>query len=112
LPWPVEERLTRGRLGPLLVSLVVVGNILPALLLFYFVHRYGVDLPWWDEWDALLIPLQLFDSGRLTFTALFAQHNEHRMLFPRLITLANAMLFHWNRTAEMYVTVVLLIVCA
>ena len=93
------------------MSLAVACNVLPAFLLFYFVHRYGVDVPWWDEWDALLIPVQLFDSGRLNFAAVFAQYNDHRMFFPRLITLANAMLFHWNRTAEMYVTVVLLIVC-
>jgi hypothetical protein len=94
-----------------LAPLAVVGNLLPAALLFYFVHRYGVDVPWWDEWDTLLIPVQLFDRGRLTLSALFAQYNDHRMLFPRLIALADAMLFHWNRTAEMYVTVVLLIVC-
>lgn len=111
MPWPVEERLTRGRIARLLAPLAVVGNVLPAFLLFYFVHRYGVDVPWWDEWDTFLIPVQLFDSGRLTFAALFAQYNDHRMFFPRLITLANAMLFHWNRTAEMYVTVVLLIAC-
>jgi hypothetical protein len=111
LPWPVEERLTQGRIGRLLTLLAVVGDVLPASLLCYLVHRCGVDVPWWDEWDTFLIPLQLFDNGRLTFAALFAQYNDHRMLFPRLITLENAMLFHWDRTAEMYVTVILLMAC-
>jgi hypothetical protein len=105
-----RTRLSGGARLLLSAAVAVVGNLLPAALLFYFVHRYGVDVPWWDEWDIFLIPVQLFDNGRLTVSALFAQYNDHRVFFPRLITLANAMLFHWNRTAEMYVTVVLLIV--
>ena len=96
----------------LLLSLAVAANILPAVLLFYFVHRFGVDLPWWDEWDALWVPLQEFDQGRLGVSTLLMNHMEHRPLFPRLLTLANAALFHWNRTAEMYITAALLIFCA
>lgn len=94
------------------MALAVAANLLPAALLFYFVHRFGVDVPFLDEWHAFVIPLQQFDQGTLGFSALLAQHNEHRMVFPRLLTLANATLFHWNRTAEMYVTAALMIFCA
>jgi len=90
----------------------VAANLIPAGLIFYFVHRFGVDVPVGDEWDACLIPLEKFHQGTLDLTALFAQHNEHRMLFPRLLTLANAVLFHWDRRMEMYVTAILLILCA
>ena len=89
----------------------LAANLAPAVLLFWFIHRYGIDVPQWDEW--MFVPaLQQFSEGRLTLPTLFAQHNEHRMLFPRLITLANAALFHWDRRAEMCVSAVLLIACA
>jgi hypothetical protein len=108
-------RAIGGRIEPkrrALLSVAVAANLLPAALLFYFVHRFGVDLPQWDEWDCFVVALQRFHQGTLGFTALFAQQNEHRMAFPRLLTLANAALFHWDRTAEMYATAVLLIFCA
>jgi hypothetical protein len=78
--------------------------------LFYFVRRFGVDLPWWDEWKDMGV-LERFNEGTLGFSTLFAQFNEHRPLFPRLLTLADAALFHWNRVAEMYVIATLLILC-
>jgi hypothetical protein len=68
-------------------------------------------VPYWDEWLFVSL-LREFDQGTVGFSTLFAQHNEHRMPFPRLLMLANAALFHWNRTAEMYVSAVLLILCA
>ena len=89
-----------------------LANFLPVALIYWFVHRFGADFPLLDEWDTLVIPLQEFNRGTLTLSALFAQHNEHREVFPRLLTLANAVLFHWNRTAEMYVTATLLVICA
>ena len=88
----------------------MVANLLPVGLIFYFVHRFGVDLPWQDEWE-FVKTLQQFQAGTLGFTALMTQLNEHRMPFPRLLTVANAMLFHWDRTVEMYVTATLLILC-
>ena len=95
-----------------MVYVAVAANLLPAALLFYFVHRFGVDVPLFDEWDCFVIPLQRLAQGTLQLSDLFAQQNNHRMLFPRLLTLANAALFHWNRIVEMYVTAVLLTLCA
>jgi hypothetical protein len=90
---------------------IAAANLLPAVLLFYFVRRFGRDVPLWDEWDSFIGPLVLRDRGTLTLADLFAQHNEHRIPFPRMISLANATLFHWDRRVEMYLTGVLL-VCA
>ncbi len=102
--------MSRG--ARLLLTAAVAANLLPAGLLFYFIHRFGVDLPWRDEWEGFVVPLQQLDQGTLRISGLFAQFNEHRPFFPRLLTLANAALFHWNRTAEMYATAALLMVSA
>jgi hypothetical protein len=95
------------------LAALAAANLSPAVLLFYFVWRFGTDLPLWDEWNAFILnTIQLRDQGMLGLSALFAQHNEHRIVFPRLLTLANAHLFHWNRVAEMYVTAALLVLAA
>jgi len=94
-----------------LLFIALAANLVPATLLFWFIGRYGVDVPQWDEWLSLPT-LEGFAEGRLTLTTLLAQHNEHRPLFPRLITLTNAMLFHWDRRVEMACTAFLLIACA
>jgi hypothetical protein len=45
--------------------------------------------PFWDQWDAeaalIFVP---FHESRLTWRAMFALHNEHRVLFTRLLALA------------------------
>ncbi|MFN5560412.1 MAG: hypothetical protein ACK5CF_06600, partial [Opitutaceae bacterium] len=48
-------------------------------------ERFASDLPNWDQWDAeglyLLLPWQ---QGTLSFTDLFAPHNEHRIALTKL----------------------------
>jgi hypothetical protein len=55
----------------------------------------------WDEWE--MIPLLVKQSaGTLTFSDLFAQHNEHRILFPRVAMLTLGGLTRYNTVAEMF----------
>lgn len=55
----------------------------------YLVLAYGSSSPFWDQWDAefdnLLLP---YLRGELGISHFFAAHNEHRILFTRLISLA------------------------
>ncbi len=54
----------------------------------YLVLRFGSSSPFWDQWDAefdnLLLP---YLRGELGVGHFFAAHNEHRILFTRLISL-------------------------
>ncbi len=60
---------------------------------FYNIYQTAVDLPFWDEWEAL-------NPGRLdehlNFSWLFAQHNEHKILWTRLYTWILYHLDGWN----------------
>ncbi|MDO8539353.1 MAG: hypothetical protein Q7S40_02850 [Opitutaceae bacterium] len=51
--------------------------------------RYGSSMPDWDQWDAeaveLLVP---WFEGNQFLTHLFTAHNEHRVVFTKLETLA------------------------
>src|SRR5271170_6352943 len=74
--------------------------LLPALIPLFIIHRWGVDIHFWDEWDPGMIGVSIdANQGRLTFADLVAQHNEHRMLVPRLIFLLLNALTHWNNFA-------------
>jgi hypothetical protein len=68
----------------------------------------AVDLPYWDEWDwaGQIYKMHL---GTLAFPDLWAQHNEHRMLFPNLIALGLARLGGWHPVREQFVSLGLVV---
>lgn len=80
--------------------------IAPAVLLCGWIDRYGVNVPLGDEW-ALVPFFEKWYSGQLTFGDLYQQHNEHRIVVPKLIYLAFAHLTNWNLRAEMFFSVAL-----
>lgn len=86
----------RRRLPVVAALLVLVPPIITALL----VARWGVDVPFWDQWD-LLPQLAALEAGTLTVADLWQPHNEHRLLLPRLVMLALAQLSQWDVRWEM-----------
>lgn len=75
-------------------------------LIIYFVYFYGATCPISDQWE--LVPLlKKMHDGELTFTDIWIQHREHRMLFPKLIMLTLAWLTDWNIMYELYTNMVL-----
>lgn len=81
-------------------------SFLPLLLLLRYVWKYGVDVPFWDQW-ALVPLLEHGRNGTLSFFELWGFHNEHRMLFPKMAMLGLARLTHWNIRWELALIVVL-----
>ncbi len=77
----------------MLLSLVLAA--VPLGVLLCKLPQYGLNFPYWDE--MLIAPLiDHAKTGQLRFIELWAQHNEHRPLFPRLIMLALALPSNWN----------------
>ena len=81
---------------------------LPLVLCGWLVYRYGVDVPFWDEWDIARL-LQIVDDGTLSPSDLFGQHNEHRMFVPRAVQLLASVIAGWDTRIGMWVTQALLI---
>lgn len=77
----------------------VLLTLLPLAYLVMLLRIYHVDVPFWDEWEYMLILPKSYE-GTLSVADLFALHNEHRLLFPRLIMLALARLTHWDMVYE------------
>lgn len=79
---------------------------LPLAYLIFTISIYGFRFPYYDQWE--LVPLLVNQPQQpLTFTELFAQHNEHRPLFPRLIWLNLARLTNWDISYELALNIIL-----
>lgn len=82
-------------------SRLVLRSALPLGLFFIIfgaklsvIGKFGSDLPFGDQWDgeARTVYLPCFE-GRLTPASFFTPHNEHRIVFTRLLNLG---LLLWN----------------
>lgn len=58
----------------------------PAWVLLYLIAQHATNIPVWDGWERAAL-LQKWQEGTLTFSDLYAPHIDHRMVFPRLISL-------------------------
>lgn len=92
-------------------GLVWLGLLLPVFLSLNFVVRFAVDVPFWDQWE--LVPqISRMYAGTLRFADLYLQHNEHRILVPRLVMLGLVRLTGWDTRFEMFVGWLLLLATA
>ena len=78
----------------------------PPLALVGAVGIYGLAPAYRDEWDEIPL-LQKALAGTATWGDWWAAHNEHRIVFSRLIMLANIHLTGWDTRWEMGLSVVL-----
>lgn len=93
------ELLRSPRLGWLLVAL-------PPLVLVAMVAAWGVDLPYFDQWE--LIPrFAQWQAGDFPWRQIWQFHNEHRLFFPELIMLVLGRFTAWDIRWELALNVVL-----
>ncbi len=72
----------------------------------WLILRYGVDVPYWDQWD--IAPFfERLARGSLSASDLFAQFNEYRQFFPNLLFVALGRLTGWNVRVEMLASLLL-----
>ena len=80
--------------------------LVPLAFLIWVVAQFAVAVPYLDQWE--LVPLlDKTYHGDLTFHDLWAQHNEHRLVFPQSIMLLLARLTRWNIHYELAVNIIL-----
>ena len=83
----------------------------PPLLIGVLIFRNGVDVPVLDEWDGTAPLFEKMADRSLGLGDFYAQHNEHRIFFPRLIFFALGRLTHWDIRAELWMIFLLTLVC-
>ena len=80
----------------------IVGVIFFVLMLAY-IHKFGTNIPFMDDWNNVRL-VSDYISNSITVPALFHQHNESIMFFPKVLTLLISALTHFNIKTEMYVS--------
>ena len=75
-----------------------------GLAAFFYVHSYSVNMIYDDQWTDIDL-LERFHRGTLSLSYLWAQHNEHRMVFPKLLVLLLGATTHFNLQVEDYLCV-------
>lgn len=63
-----------------------------VIIISYQTYNLSTPLPFWDHWS--FINQLLGKHGHFTLHDLWAQHNEHRLVLPRLFMLADFYWFH------------------
>lgn len=85
-------------------NLRLISYLMPFFLLLFFVVKFSVNVPFNDEWS-LVDFFGKLQSNTLNFADLWSLHNDHRMVFPKLIFIIVGITTHWNVTIEMYLSV-------
>lgn len=71
----------------------------PPLLLAAMTWRYHLDAPFYDAW-VLEAMFERHAAGVLTLHDFWAQQNESRVYFPKLLLFGIGRLTHWNLSVE------------
>ncbi|MDR1195585.1 MAG: glycosyltransferase, partial [Endomicrobium sp.] len=90
------------------LTLAVLILAAPAVRCFIFIRQFGVNVLWADEWELPALFENVKNCG-LQFGVLFQQHNEHRIFFPKLLHIANMLLFDYDSKIGMYCSYVFLL---
>lgn len=95
-----------------LFAIVLLAALFTSILggKLIFIDKYGSDLPFWDQWDAEGdYCYRPYLENRLTTKNLFSAHNEHRIFFTRVLSLAllEANDRQWDPRVEMLVNTTL-----
>jgi hypothetical protein len=88
--------------------ILLIVHLIPLVGLLWFVATFGVDIPYWDQWELVNL-FKTVAEHRATFQNFFSQHNEHRLLFPKLIFTILAFSSHWSIKLEFYSNIFLAI---
>ena len=83
--------------------LTVVLLVAPVVGYFWLIHHYARNVVFYDQWsDVRLV-------AHPSFSALWVQHNENRILFPNLVVLLLAHTTHLNIVVEEFLSATLLV---
>jgi hypothetical protein len=77
-------------LSPRTGAMIAIGAFMAICVSRLLItHFFTTDLPFWDQWDSEgWLLLRPFQRGELSWAVLVSAHNEHRILFTRLVALA------------------------
>lgn len=79
--------------------------LLPVLWTATYIHRYAIDGWHSDQWSQMMPFIAQDLEGKLRLQDFQAQHQEHRILFPRIFMLYLSRLTHWDTRVEIWLQI-------
>ena len=93
----------------MVTKLPVAAAAIPPAVIVWLVAGEAMNVPFWDDWD-LVGFLESVSTRGLRIGDLWAQHNEHRLVLPRLAMLALARASAWDVRVTMAASIVIALV--
>jgi len=81
---------------------IILLSSIPIAIVSLYIFLFGLNIPFLDQWEVVGL-LEKQQQGSLAFSDLFAQHNEHRPFFPRLIWIVLSEFTRYNVNAQLWV---------
>ena len=81
---PAQAEKKQNKFLPLFINAWI---LIPAIAYFAMVNEYALNIPYGDDYDAVLDFLNKFVPAGFNekISLLFSQHNEHRIVFSRIV---------------------------
>lgn len=69
----------------------IILTFLPVYLFYLMIFVFSINIPYWDDYDSILNFTNNFIGSDIQnkLNLIFSQHNEHRIAFSRLVTIAS-----------------------
>jgi hypothetical protein len=80
--------------------------LLPVALILGCILHYGVNVPFADDWDLSSL-VSKAANHKIQFKHLLQQHNEHRIVFVKVVVASLAWMGYWDLRVQMFLSVVL-----
>ena len=90
-------------------ALLIFLGVLPGIVLLAYIQAFAVNVPFMDDWQFVPL-LEKAKNGALTFPDLFAPHDEHRLLVPRIIIIASMFATGGEYRTQSYITFIVVAV--
>ena len=90
-------------------ALLIFLGVLPGIVLLAYIQAFAVNVPFMDDWQFVPL-LEKAKNGTLTFQDLFAPHDEHRLLVPRIIIIASMFATGGEYRTQSYITFIVVAV--
>ncbi|MCA9894154.1 MAG: hypothetical protein KC615_14290 [Anaerolineae bacterium] len=94
---------------PWVVALYIGLSLIPAIIVMLYIHRYAVNMPFWDEWLQSVSAYLRTLTDEVNLKHLWKLHNEHRTFVPGIYGLAIAQITSVNILALIFLNFILAI---
>jgi hypothetical protein len=102
----LPKRIRSNPRQSLVIGLLLALASVPIITMIHLLVRYSVNVPFWDQWDTVFL-VHKMHAGNLNIHDLWMQHNEHRILFPRLVMLGLSLVTNFNLRYEVLLNLVI-----